>query len=214
MSPASRFETQRRLRRGLGACWEECFAGLQHVSAPFQLLTTLSDSVDWDCVTSRRSIGLPAFGRFPQVSAIAAGWMSNAFQMLPKPAEIDQAWPFGCYLRSAGALLRLRATVNKIRLFPRPLVSSVTLRRAPAREDVRPAPRKAETCVCVSPFSLLRAGARLSFSLVAEDQGTMCTLLMVADMERARLRTAGTEKGHAFAVCAVSRRPSDSISAS
>ena len=81
--------------------------------------------------------------------------MSDALQMLPKPAEIDQAWPFGCYLRSAGALVRLRATVNKIRLFPRPLVSSETLRRAPAREGVRPAPRKAETCVCVSPFSLL-----------------------------------------------------------
>ena len=46
-----------------------------------------------DGVASRHSIGPSAFGRFPQVSDIASDWMSSTFPMLPKPAEIDQAWP-------------------------------------------------------------------------------------------------------------------------
>ena len=71
--------------------------------------------------------------------------------MLPKPTEIDQAGPLGCYLRSAGALLRLRATVNKTHLFPWPLASSEMLRRAPAREGVELTQWTALTCAFRQP---------------------------------------------------------------
>ena len=117
----------------------------------------------------------------------------------------------------AVALLRLPVTINQTHVFPQPLVTTDNAETRDLGLKTRggcalPEPHarislglsgipnnpsascEAAGCRASSDRpSLFPAVARLSVSLVVSGQGTMCILLTVADMERARPREAGTE---------------------
>ena len=93
---------------------------------------------------------------------------------------------------SAVALLRLSATINQIRMFPRP--------RATINDDET---RDLE----LKTLGVLRYETRRTphlrsrvcgISLETKSQGIMCALLTVADSERARTREAGTGRWPTF----------------
>ena len=130
-----RWATQSRLRRGLGVCWEICFAAYQHISAPFQLVTTLSDRVGGSVQTGE-SWGVTRLVRFPRFRTVVipVPLVVRSVQVRNSRKRTNYALFAGQPL--AGALLRLRTTVNMIRMDPMFFATGKTLRRAPSRERV------------------------------------------------------------------------------
>ena len=108
------------------------------------------------------------------------------------------------YRPHAVALLRLPVTVNKVRVFPQPLATTYD---AETRDLGLKTHR--DQCYARHPDLQIRglnargsarhpnhtpAVAHLSVPLAASGQGTMCTLLTVADIERARPREMVTAR--------------------
>ena len=176
--------------------WEICFSTLQHISAPLQLLMTLSDSAGGECVDWCGS-GCTGLVRFPRFRAIAIEMPLVTRSIQARNGRKRTNCCLFTVQPLAGALSRLPATVNKVHVIPGFFATDKTLRRAPAREgpiekdDASPLPNVPPeySYAHIAAFqSIGRAsssvGARLSISLEAKGLGNMCAELMVVDNRR------------------------------
>ena len=180
--------TQRRLRRGLGGCWEICFALFQHISAPLRLPKTLSDSSNEKC---DRGIGASGgLVRFPRFRANVLLLTDVAQSVKARNSRKRTNYAIFTGQPLAGALFRLPATVDKVRMIPGFFATGKTLRRAPARQRLSGRLKRSNTTQLSNlsdehPHVSIgqtpsRAGARLCVSLAARGQGNMRALLTVA----------------------------------
>ena len=106
-----RIETQSRLRRGRGVCWEALLRTASAASSPAFHFGDTVGLCSWEAVA--HDFGLPTVDRFPQFSAIAKKRLFICIQVMPKTAEIDQGWPsFRASLTRSRSFVYLRQSTK------------------------------------------------------------------------------------------------------
>ena len=124
--------------------WEACFATLQHISAPLQLLMTLSDSAGGVCV-DRCGSGCAGLVRFPRFRAIAIEMPLVARSIQARNGRKRTNCCLFTVQPLAGALSRLPATINKVHVVPGFFATDKTLRRAPPRQGLSGRLKRSDT---------------------------------------------------------------------
>ena len=138
------------------------------------MLPTPSDSV---AQGDRPPFGLPTVLRFARFRVIYISLALISLQVRRETAQTAKGWPFLLLPSFAVALLRLPATINHTRVFPRPLAAT---NNAETRDLGLKTRGGTPNCTPVV--------ARLGIPLAASYQGAMRALSKVANSARARPR--------------------------